>query len=176
MDSRGEVLARVRGAAVGSFSGAVSIAAHGIAGGGMPPSESAVVLLLAVCAAMGAAVSSVAVRDRDWLFLVASLAAGQLMGHATLGLTGDHAHGFGLSFPMMAAHATAIAISAALVRGAERACLRALAAMSRILLTVPTPLRVDTGTWSATPVYRAKLSLWLLVSAAAGTRGPPAFV
>ncbi|MEV0945572.1 hypothetical protein [Rhodococcus sp. NPDC049939] len=176
MDSRVTVLARVRGAAVGSFSGAVSIAAHGMAGGGTPPSESAVVLLLAVCAAVGTAVASVQARERDWLFLAAALATGQLIGHATLGLTSAHAHGLGLSSPMMAAHAAAIAISAALVRGAERACLRALASMTRILLTVLAPLRVDTGTWSPIPVFRAKLSLWLLVSAAAGTRGPPALV
>ncbi len=166
----------MRGATVGSLSGAVSIAAHGIAGGGMPPGEAAVVLLLAACAAVGAAVASIRVSDRDWPFLIAALTAGQLIGHATLGLAGDHAHGLGLSSPMITAHVAAIAISAGLVRGTERACLRALAALTRIILTVLAPLRVDTGTWSATPVSRAKLSLWLLVGAAAGTRGPPAFV
>lgn len=168
------MLARVRGAAVGSISGAVGIAAHGIAGGGMPPSESAVVLLLAACAAVGAATASLRVHDRDSMVLIAALAAGQLIGHTTLGLASDHAHGLGLTPPMVAAHLAAIAVSAVVVRGAERACLRALGALTRIVLAVLTLPPVDIGTWAATPVYRAKLSLWLLVSAAAGTRGPPA--
>lgn len=164
----------MRGSVVGSLSGAVSIAAHGIGGGGMPPSESSVVLLLAACAALGASVAAVRVTSREWMYLVAVLAAGQLIGHTALALASDHAHGMGLSAPMVAAHIAAIVVSAGLVRAAERACLRALAALSRIVLAVLAPLRVDTGTWTATPVYRAKLSLWLLVGATAGTRGPPA--
>ncbi|RYE41242.1 MAG: hypothetical protein EOP24_37705 [Hyphomicrobiales bacterium] len=176
MNSRVEVLARVRGAAVGSLSGAVSIAAHGIAGGGMPPSDSAVVLLLAACAAVGAAVAAIRVRDRAPMFLIAALTVGQLIGHTTLGLVGDHAHSLSLSTPMIAAHLAAIGVCAGVVRGAENACVRALAAVTRIILIVLGPIRIDTGTWSATPVYRAKLSLWLLVGAAAGTRGPPALV
>jgi hypothetical protein len=171
-----EQLARVRGAAVGSLSGAVSIAAHGLAGGGMPPSEASVVLLLTACAAVGAGVAAIRVRDRDMTVLLAALATGQVIGHTTLGLAEEHAHSLGLSAPMLAAHLTAIAVSAAVVRGTERACLRAWATATRIFLIVFAPVRVDTGTWSATPVYRAKLSLWLLVSAAAGTRGPPASV
>ncbi|QYB07538.1 hypothetical protein I1A62_25270 [Rhodococcus sp. USK10] len=174
MNSRTEVLAQVRGAVVGSSSGAVSVAAHGIAGGGMPPSEASVVLLLVACAAVGAAVAAIRIAGRDGLVLVAALTAGQLIGHTTLGLAGEHAHSLGLSTPMIAAHLAAIAISAGLVRGAERACLRALAAVTRIVLAILAPAPVSTGTWSATPVYRAKLSLWLLVGSAAGTRGPPA--
>ncbi|MGW5150794.1 hypothetical protein [Rhodococcus koreensis] len=176
MNSRLDVVARVRGSAVGSVSGAVSIAAHGIAGGGMPPSDGAVVLLLAACAAVGASVAAIRVASREWLFVLSVLAAGQLIGHTTLALAADHAHGLGLSTPMIAAHLAAIAVAAVLVRSAERACLRALAALTRIVLAVLAPLQVDTGTWSATPVYRAKLSLWLLVAAGAGTRGPPALV
>ncbi|MFD7046166.1 hypothetical protein [Rhodococcus jostii] len=173
MNSRVEVLARVRGAAVGSISGAVSIAAHGIAAGGMPPCEAAVVLLLAACAAVGVAVAASRVRDRDTVVLVAALTAGQLVGHTTLGLVGDHAHGVGLSAPMIAAHLAAIVVSAGVVHGAERACLRVLAVVTRTVLVILTPPPVDAGTWSPIPVYRAKLSLWLLISAAAGTRGPP---
>ncbi|QSE92010.1 hypothetical protein JWS13_26905 [Rhodococcus pseudokoreensis] len=176
MNSRTEVLAQVRGAVVGSSSGAVSIAAHGMAGGGMPPNEASVVLLLVACAAVGAAVAALRITGRDGLVLVAALATGQLIGHTTLGLAGEHAHGLGLSTPMIAAHLAAIAVSAALVRGAERACLRALAAVTRIVLAILTPAPVRTATWSATPVYRAKLSLRLLVGSAAGTRGPPALV
>ncbi|TQC46315.1 hypothetical protein EEB14_27105 [Rhodococcus sp. WS4] len=170
------MVARVRGSFVGSLSGAVSIAAHGIAGGGMPPSEGSVVLLLAASAAVGASVAAVRVAGREWLFVLSVLAAGQMIGHTTLALASGHGHGLGLSAPMIAAHLAAIAAAAVLVRSAERACLRALAALSRIALTVVAPLQVDTGTWTAIPVYRAKLSLWLLVAAGAGTRGPPALV
>ncbi|MFE5704935.1 hypothetical protein [Rhodococcus koreensis] len=176
MSSRLEVLAWMRGAAVGSLSGAVSIAAHGIAAGGIPPTEAAAVLLLAACAAVGAAVSALRVRERDAIFLPAAMTAGQLIGHTTLGVASEHTHSLGLSAPMIAAHIAAIAVSAAVVRAAERACLRALAAVTRMVLAVLAPLRIEIGTWSATPVYRAKLSLWLLAGAAAGTRGPPALV
>src|SRR5690606_40171557 len=95
------VLAQVRGAAVGSVSGAVSIAAYGVAGGGMPPSQSAVVLLLAACAGVGAAVAAVTVRDRNWVFLLAALTAGQVVGHTTLTVVDDHAHGLELSPAMI---------------------------------------------------------------------------
>ncbi|MBC2637767.1 MULTISPECIES: hypothetical protein [unclassified Rhodococcus (in: high G+C Gram-positive bacteria)] len=173
MNSRVEVLARVRGAVVGSLSGAVSVAAHGIGGGAMPPSEGALVLLLAACATVGVAVATLHATRRDRLVLIGAITSGQLIGHTTLAVASEHTHSLGLSAPMIAAHVGAIAASAVAVRAAERACLRALAAVTRILLTVLAPLRVDTGTWSATPLYRAKLSLWLLVSAAAGTRGPP---
>ena len=165
------MLARVRGAAVGSLSGAISIAAHGMAGGGMPPSQSAVVL--AACAGVGAAVTAIGERDRNSMVLLAALTAGQVIGHTTLTVAGGHPHGLGLSASMIVAHLAAIAVSAAAVRGAEHACLRVLAALTRVVLVIFTPAPVENAVWSATPIYRAKLSLWLLVSAAAGTRGPP---
>jgi len=169
-----KVLARVRGAAVGSLSGAVSIAAHGMAGGGMPPSQPAVVLLLAACAGVGAAVVAVGARS-NWnaMFLLAVLTVGQLVGHTTLTLVGDHAQSPGLSASMIAAHLVALGVSVALVRGVECACLYVLAAFTRVALVIFVPPPIDIGVWSATPIYRAKLSLWLLVGAAAGTRGPP---
>lgn len=167
------VLAQVRGAAVGSVSGAVSIAAHGVAGGGMPPSQSAVVLLLAACAGVGAAVAAVTVRDRNWLFLLAALTAGQVVGHTTLTVVDDHAHGLELSPAMIAAHLAAVAVSAAVVRAVEGACLHVLGAFTRVMLVLVSVPPAQTVVWSATPVYRATLSLWLLAGAAAGTRGPP---
>ncbi|WP_128643889.1 hypothetical protein [Rhodococcus opacus] len=176
MNSRSDVVARMRGALVGSVSGAVSIAAHGIGGGGMPPSESAVVLLIAVCAAVGAMVSAIRVSSHRTAFVVAVLAAGQVAGHASLAVATHQSHGLQLSASMIAAHVVATIVAAGLIRSAERACLIALAALSRIVLIVLAPRPVDTGTWTATPVYRAKLALWLLVNATAGTRAPPALI
>jgi len=173
VDSRMPVLAQVRGAAVASVSGAVSIAAHGMAGGGMPPSQSAVVLLLAACAGVGAAVAAFDVRDRNRTFLLAALTAGQVVGHTTLTVVDDHAHDLGLSSAMFATHLAAVAVSAALVRAVEGACLHVLAAFTRVLLVLVSVPPVQTVVWSATPIHRATLSLWLLAGTAAGTRGPP---
>lgn len=174
MDSRTEVLAQLRGAAVGSLSGAVGIAAHGLAGGGLPPSESALVLLLAVCAVVGATVSTLPIRDRDTLVLIAALTAGQVPGHLTLTFVDEHAHGLELSVPMLAAHVAAVAVCAGIVRGCEWSCLQLWSATVRVVLAALTLPPAPTDIWSVIPAYRATVLLWLLISAGAGTRAPPA--
>ncbi|MGV9819014.1 hypothetical protein [Nocardia xishanensis] len=88
-----------RGGLVGALVGLLSVAAHGVAGGGYPDSPEFALLLtvsaVAGCAAMG---FSRDVRRRAGLAHAAgpvfgALAAGQLAGHAVLtGLIG-HAHG-----------------------------------------------------------------------------------
>lgn len=139
----------------------------------MPPSQSAVVLLLAVCAGVGAVVSSFTVRDRNWPFLLAALASGQLAGHITLSLVGGASHDVTLSPAMLGTHLAAIVASAGVVRGVERACLHVLAAFTRIVLFVFSAPAVEVAGWSPTPVHRATLQPWLLAVATAGTRAPP---
>nr|WP_206024599.1 hypothetical protein [Rhodococcus sp. 14C212] len=161
----------MRGAFVGSTSAAVSVAAHGLAGGGIP-SQSSVVLLIAACAAFGAAVSAIR-ASRLLPALVLPLGAGQIVGHTVLTLTAEHAHGLGLSPAMLGAHAAALVVSAALIRAAEQGRAAALGVLRRIVAAVLTLPPAHAPLWVATPSHRARLVLRVLVSAQAGTRGPP---
>ncbi|MGV9949906.1 hypothetical protein [Rhodococcus aetherivorans] len=171
MNPRPQTSAPMRGAFVGSTSAAVSVAAHGLAGGEIP-SQSSVVLLIAACAAFGAAVS--AIRPSRLLpALVLTLGAGQIVGHTVLTLTAEHAHGPGLSPAMLGVHAAALVVSAALIRAAEQGCAAALGVLRRIVAAVLTPPPAHAPLWVATPSHRARLVLRVLVSAQAGTRGPP---
>ncbi|MGW4356896.1 hypothetical protein ACWELJ_32915, partial [Nocardia sp. NPDC004582] len=75
--------ARLRGAAVGASSAAVAILAHGLGGGASLTDGSALALLLAACTVIGVVVASV--RPRYGLAgTIATLAAGQAIGHAAL--------------------------------------------------------------------------------------------
>ncbi|WP_068154769.1 hypothetical protein [Rhodococcus phenolicus] len=176
MHSPTDTLAQVRGGFVGAVSGAVSIAAHGMAGGGSPPGTG-VVLLIAACVAIGAIVASVPAAAHRRRALVAALAAGQFVGHLTLTLVSEqisgHTHPLAPSAPMLVAHVAAVGVSAVLVRGAERGCRAAIAAVTRIVLAVLSLPPAEAPLWISTPVHRATLSPWLLAGATAGVRGPP---
>ncbi|MFD6674588.1 hypothetical protein ACFWDA_09470 [Rhodococcus zopfii] len=172
MHSPTNTVAQVRGGFVGAVSGAVSIAAHGMAGGGAPPGDGAV-LLLAACVAIGAIVSSLPAAAHRRGALLAALTAGQLVGHLTLTMAGEHTHWLSMSAPMLAAHLAAIAVSAVLIRGAERGCHAAIAAVTRLVLAVLSSPPAEAPLWTSTPVHRATLSPWLLAGATAGVRGPP---
>ncbi|MFG1784087.1 hypothetical protein ACGFIU_16750 [Rhodococcus oryzae] len=162
----------MRGAFVGSTSGAVSIAAHAL-GGGAAPTESSVVLLMLGCAAVGAVIASVRVARHQLLVVAAALSLGQAIGHIALEMGAVHLHGPQLSPQMVAAHAAAVAVTAVLIRAGERGCISALSALSRrvpapfteVPVLVPVAVRVPAD--SPTPAR------WLLVGSGTGTRGPP---
>lgn len=176
MPSPPNTLAQVRGGFVGAVSGAVSIAAHGIAGGGTPSGAGAV-LLIAVCVAIGAIVVSLPAAIHRRSALVAALVAGQCGGHLSLtlvsGQVAEHTHPLSLSAPMIAAHAAAVVVSAVLIRGAERGCRAAITAITRVVGAVLSSLPADAPLWTATPTHRVTVSPWLLAGATAGVRGPP---
>lgn len=174
VNSRSDLVARLRGCAVGSLSGGVSIAAHGI-GGAAAPSDGAIVLLLLTCAAFGTSVGSVRFRSAQLPFMFGILGAGQAVGHTTLSLASDHAHSALPSGPMLSAHAAALVVTAFLVLATETAATRVLAALVRVVLTAIKPYPVGIDLWSATPVYSSNVSRSLLATASAGTRGPPSF-
>ncbi|MCX5041926.1 hypothetical protein OG921_01795 [Aldersonia sp. NBC_00410] len=176
MQSRGAFVARMRGGFVGAVSGAVAIAAHGAAGGGMPPGQAAIVALVLACTAVGAVVANAGITERIVPFLLTVLAAGQLVGHTTLALTADHAHGSQLGTSMIGAHAAATVVAAALIRAAEHGCAAVLAALARIVVAILAPLRVRTPLWTMTPRERGTHALLLLTGSADFTRGPPALV
>ncbi|MCP2318536.1 hypothetical protein APR12_003891 [Nocardia amikacinitolerans] len=85
-----------RGGAVGALVGLLSVAAHGVAGGGYPDSpEFALLLTVSVaagCAATGLPHLTGRDAGRGIARLLGALAAGQLAGHAVLAGLG-HAHG-----------------------------------------------------------------------------------
>lgn len=162
----------MRGAFVGSISGAVSVAAHAM-GGGAAPTEGSVVLLLLGCAAVGALVSSVRMDRHEMLCLAAALTLGQAIGHTTLAVGASHHHGLQLTPAMIAAHAVAVAVSAVLIRGGARGYTLAVSALVRILPVLFAALPVDSPVAVGVPAYRPKTARWLLVGASIGTRGPP---
>lgn len=174
VNSRPDLVARLRGAAVGSLSGGVSIAAHGIGGAGAP-SDGAIVLLLVACAALGTSAGAVRSPVARLPFMFAILAAGQVIGHTTLALASDHAHSAVPSGPMLSAHAVALVVTALLVLAVETAAARILAALVRIVRTAIEPYPAGTDLWSTTPIHRSTVSRSLLAAASAGTRGPPSF-
>lgn len=149
---------------MGGTSGAVSVAAHALGGGALPAQGPAVLL---VAAAIAAGVLAAATR----LPVVATLVAGQLLGHATLTLDAGHTHLPGAA--MLAAHAAAVAVAAVLIRGAEHGCRVALGALRRltprpfVAAEIPAPV--------VRPVsYRPRTRRVLLPAAGLATRGPPA--
>ncbi|QBJ96644.1 hypothetical protein ERC79_12195 [Rhodococcus sp. ABRD24] len=139
--------AALRGGSVGALTAALAIAAHGIAGGGFPDSA-ALTLLLAACAAVGAATGGLPGSANNCRTLLGALAAGQAAGHLALTATNDpHVHAGLPAAAMLAAHAAATVVCAALVLVAERLYLP----ITRVLRTV---LRSPVLGVESTPVPR----------------------
>lgn len=167
-------IAQLRGASAGSISGAISVAAHGWASGGMVPGSTAIALLVAMSAVIGALVGGLRPLGDTATGLIAALIAGQLLGHLTMGWSSGHLqHGDSQLTPgMLAAHTLAAVIAAVLIRGAEAGCRVAAAVLSRVLplryhppaVSGPAPLR---------RTHRDRVILRILAAEALRTRGPP---
>ncbi|KLI08996.1 hypothetical protein ACNQR7_08725 [Mycolicibacterium senegalense] len=102
--------ARLRGGLVGACSALTATVAH-TAAGGMAPAGSPLIVLLLLCAALGAAVGGLNLQTRSartW-WLIAGLGAGQLLGHFALAMSGGHHHHAEalLTAPMAGMHAAA---------------------------------------------------------------------
>ncbi|MBU3060436.1 hypothetical protein KO481_02725 [Nocardia sp. NEAU-G5] len=166
---------RIRGSLAGILCGLVAIAAHGFEG--MLPHSSALVLLLLVSGAVGAAVGSPSGRGRAALFGL--LAAGQLVEHAALTATaGAHdmhstVEGAGRGgLLMLTAHGIATLACALLIFAVERF----YAAVSRVARTMlaefgPLPPADDRLARIPRAVVRRPNSALL---SAISPRGPPA--
>ncbi|WP_280405028.1 hypothetical protein, partial [Nocardia brasiliensis] len=113
-------VARVRGASAGATSGTISVAAHGWASGGMPPSGTTLTLLVGTAALIGALVAGLAPLRDTATGLVAALVAGQLLGHLTMGLGSGHLHhgDAQLTPAMLTAHILAAVAAAPRITGA----------------------------------------------------------
>ncbi|WP_431965737.1 hypothetical protein [Nocardia sp. bgisy134] len=165
---------RLRGAFVGSASGAVSIAAHALGGGVISPEQSSVALLIGACAAVGVLVGSLRTRA-GLLELMGLLAVGQAVGHTALTMSPGHHHGAHATALMLLAHLAAIPVGALLIRGAEAAAGRAASSVRRavrVLGAMPVPaLRAVVLVATRDAVMPRKL----LLGSGMGTRGPPVY-
>lgn len=111
-----------RGALVGVSSAAMTAGAHAAAGGGLPRG-SALVLVLLLCATVGAMLGVLRVEDRAsrWIATTTALGAAQMLGHLALNMAGHH-HGGAELAPgpsMIAAHAAAAVILGGVICVAE---------------------------------------------------------
>ncbi|MFX0575375.1 hypothetical protein [Nocardia nepalensis] len=165
-------VARMRGACAGSISGAISVAAHGWASGGMAPSGTTLVLLAAASAVIGALVAGLASLRDSSIGLVVVLVTGQLLGHLTMGWSAMHHGDAQLTPGMLTAHVIAAALAAIVIRGAEAAYRTGCAVLSRVLpmryhppaIPGPLPLRLT---------HRDRVILRIFAAESLRTRGPP---
>ncbi|WP_225730402.1 MULTISPECIES: hypothetical protein [unclassified Nocardia] len=161
---------QVRGCLVGAAVGALAVAAHGTAGGGLPNSAELTLLLLIAAAAGG--VAGLRPASRGSVFGL--LALGQFGGHVALsGMLGHESHSSPLSTgPMLFAHIVATFCCAALILVVDR--LYAVVSQAiRVALGVPRRSRVaDRRRWAdpGVPHYRFH------PNGAIGPRAPPVSV
>ncbi|MFE7723429.1 hypothetical protein ACFU44_30870 [Nocardia rhizosphaerihabitans] len=165
--------ARLRGACAGSMSGALSLAAHGLASGGALPGSTTVVLLAAVSAVVGALVAGIGPLRRGATGLAAVLLGGQLLGHTTMSWSGHAHHGDdSLGLGMLTAHLVAAILAAVVIIGVQAAYRIGGAVLARILplryrsprIPDPAPLRL---------VHRDRVILRIFAAHSLRTRGPP---
>ncbi|MEV0332293.1 hypothetical protein [Nocardia sp. NPDC050717] len=165
--------ARLRGGCAGSMSGALALAAHGVASGGGLPGSTTVVLLAAVAAVIGALVSGFGPLRSGTVGLAVVLLAGQLLGHTTMSWSGHGHHAQdSLGLGMLLAHTIAAVVAALIILGVEAASRIGGAALARLLplryrsprIPAPAPLRL---------VHRDRVILRILAATTLRTRGPP---
>ncbi|MFI6169790.1 hypothetical protein ACIBCN_23625 [Nocardia sp. NPDC051052] len=172
MRTSAEATARVRGAFVGSVSGAVSIAAHALGGGDVSPGQSSITVLIAACTVVGVVVGARRARFGVGEVMVL-LAIGQAVGHVALTMSSGHHHNTGMTSVMVAAHLAAIPVGALLIRGAEIAFGRAVSAATRVVRALGTRLAAPFALHYAVPVGPLTAPRRLLFSSGYGLRGPP---
>lgn len=172
MNAARATAARLRGGFVGATSAAVAIGAHSV-GGAMVPGTGSVVLVLAVCAVIGA-IATTAHGVRGFAPVLALVGAGQLIGHCTLVFASGHMHGGHWSAAMVSAHVVAAVGCAALICVAERLCDAAGRRVRRMIVVVLDVTEDDGLYRPAPPPLHHDLVPRLLVRSAFGTRGPPA--
>lgn len=157
----------LRGLAVGSFTAALALAAHGAAGAA--PGSGAAMILVLLAGGFGALAGSLE-RAAAPAVLVALLAAGQTAGHLLLAAAG-HSHGPVPDASMLAAHVLAVGVGALLITGAERLC-RALSTVLAEVTTHRSPPPVFRPMWASTRPDHP-LQSRLLVAVSISHRGPP---
>lgn len=159
-----------RGALVGATAGLLTVAAHGVAGGGYP-SVASLTLLVAFCTVVGSLAATVSARGA--VPTVALLGAGQLAGHYLLAglLVSDGWHAHAASWPMLVAHIGATALCAVAILAAER-LYTAITRITRIVAIAF--VRPDTAIAVVSPIHRTTRPLFgVPLRGTISRRGPP---
>ena len=172
MSATTDGFAHLRGASVGALSALVTATAHTF-GGGMFPSDAAVVLLVLVCAAVGYATSVAPNTAAPRTQLLVVLATAQSIGHLLLTAVDGHHHGPMLTQQMLTAHAVAVLVGALAIRGAEHGIRRAITSLRTALPLLAALVVDDERIAPPLPVYRIPGSPRLLDLSGCGNRGPP---
>lgn len=174
MSTSAEQAARLRGGLVGACSGLTATVAH-TAAGGMAPTSSPLIVLVLLCAALGAAVGGLNPQTRSVKtgLLIAALGAGQLLGHFALAMAGGHHHGPSLlSVPMAGMHVAA-AVGLGLVIGvAEYLFVVGASVLTWLRIFAAARIRplIRVLWWSSSAVVPQPV----LLRAGLGMRAPPA--
>lgn len=158
----------------GLISGTVSVAAHGWAAPAPLPDSTAIMLLGATAAALGALVAGFRPLRTGSAGLAAALTGGQLLGHICLGWGSGHLHHGDLQLTpgMIAAHILVACAAAILVRGAETAYRVGAWALSRLLPVLPRVPAVA-GPAPLRTAHRDRVVPRIFAVGTGGTRAPP---
>lgn len=172
MTSRPAPTRLARAALLAVTSAALSVAAHGAAGGSV--TEFAPALPLTVLVAFAG--TALAERGRRPWTILATLGLAQVGQHALLNLGHHTADRPGLGFgptAMTAAHVVAALLTGLLLARAD-AVLHALAtAVTRLLPPPPAPLAAVGAWWAITPTSSPNTLVDVLRRRVHGRRGPP---
>lgn len=162
--------ALLRGGAAALLTGALTLAAHAVGGGGLPSGPAAMQLLL-VAATVGATAAMLP-QTGDARLMALLLAAGQLVGHGILGAAAHHSHA--ASTPpwlMVAAHLAAVLVGAVLISVGDRLCRTLGRVVRRTLVRIPPPVSVSPA--AAVPDADQPLFSSLVLVSSLSHRGPP---
>lgn len=164
-----------RGVVLAVTSAMLAVAAHAVAGGGLPDPGLTAMLTIGV-AAIGVALAR---HRRSIGFILTVLGAAQLTTHVLLsyaetGLTGMHMVSHGYSLPMLGAHAVAVLISAWLLARADDAIFLVASALDRLLPRLLSPPVVPETPRHPSPAPAGQdRSTTVLLRRSNARRGPP---
>jgi hypothetical protein len=163
----------VRGGLVGLCAALVTAAAHAGAGGGVP-TGSALILLLIVCATVGAAVGGIRLEGRHThaFLVIGALCVGQALGHVTLTVGGGHHEhaGWLLTPPMLMLHVLAALALGLLISAVEYLYAVCASVLCWLRIFVGGRLRPEGRSWRPSNVVVARP---VLLRAGLGMRAPP---
>lgn len=153
-------------------SAALSVTAHGAAGGSVTEFAPALPLTLLVAFAG----TALAERGRRPWTILATLGAAQVGQHALLNLGHHAADGPGLGFSptaMTAAHVVAALLTGLLLARADAALHAVAGAVARLLPPPLTPVASAGALWSPTPSAAPSALVGVVMRRVHGRRGPP---
>ncbi len=159
------------------MSGALAIASHGWAAQGMPVRSNTLILLVGVCAVVGALVTSLRPLRTSWLGLAVALVDGQVLGHCALAIdmAGMMHERSMWSSEMLGAHIAAALVAAIVIQGAEAAYRGLCSVLSRILpILARTPAVPNPPALRIT--HRDTIIQRILATNSLRTRGPPLLI